>query len=180
MMKKLYALLVILIVLYIGINVGADVLNLTGPDATVSNAVADGEGIALGSVNFAKVEGFKEKKINDTAVRLNDSSKNMTIDVYQIDNSRNISDIADSLIDSGSYTSNQVLDQNGVTTFYLYKDGSESYDAEIYFEKNNQNYEIRGEKISYDSSDYFINSCKTIIDTLGSSSQDLSDLVKIG
>ena len=126
------------------------------------------------------MDRFEEKNINGNAVRLTDSDKNITIDVRQIDNSKNISDIADSLIDSGSYTSNQVLDQNGVTTFYLYRDGSESYDAEIYFEKNNQNYEISGEEISYDSSDYFISSCKTIIDTLGGSSQDLSNLVKIG
>lgn len=180
-MKKLYALLVILIVIYIGINVGADVLNLDGSDAPVSDAIANGEGIALGSSSFAKIDGFSEKKINDTAVSLTDSDKNMTINVYQIDNSKNISDIADNLINSGRYTSNQVLDQNGVTTFYLYNDGSESYDAEIYFEKNSQNYKISGNKISYDNSDYFINSCKTIIDTIGGTSQDLSDLVnKVG
>lgn len=170
-MKKLYALLVILIVIYIGINVGANNLNLVGSDADTSadtNANNNTGGIALGSSNFAKLDNFSEKKINDTAIRLKDSN-NLTIVVQQIDNSKNISDVANSLISSGKYTSNQVIDQKGVTSYFLYKEGTESYDADIFFSKNNQNYELSGDNITYDNSDTFINSCKNIIDTMGSS-----------
>lgn len=169
-MKKLYALLVILIVIYIGINVGANNLDLFGSDS--DNATADTsnntDGIALGSSNFAKLENFTSKKINDTALRLKDSN-NISITVQQIDNSQNISDIANKLISSGKYTSNQVIDQNGVTSYFLYNEKSESYDADIFFSKNKQNYELSGKNITYDNSDTFINSCKNIIDTMSSS-----------
>lgn len=169
-MKKLYALLVILIVIYIGINVGANNLNLVGSDAgnTTTTTNNNTDGIALGSSNFAKLDNFTSKKINDTALRLRDSN-NLTITVKQIDNSKNISDIANKLISSGGYTSNQVIDQNGVTTYFLYKEGTDSYDSDIFFSKNNQNYELSGVNITYDNSDTFINSCKNIIDTMSSS-----------
>lgn len=168
-MKKLYALLAILIILYIGINVGANNLNLTGSDAPV----ADNNNVALGNSSLPKLDNFTDKKINDTAESLSDSKYNMTIYVNLIDNSQNISDITNNLISSGSYTSNQVVDQNGVTTYFLYQEGTDSYNADIYFNKNNQNYLISGDNITYENSDYFINSCKSLIDNI-QSSQDSS------
>ena len=169
-MKKLYALLVILIVIYIAINVGVNNLNLVGSDADnatdTNNTNVDG--IVLGSGNFAKQDGFKEKKINDTALRLT-GSDNLTITVKLLDNGQNASDVANKLIASGGYTSNQVIDQNGVTSYFLYKEGSDSYSSDIFFSKNNQNYELSGTNISYDNSDKFINTCKNIIDTMSSS-----------
>lgn len=170
-MKKLYALLVILIVLYIGINVGANNLNLVGSDAgtaDTTNATANVDGIAIGSSNFAKIDGFKNQKINDTALNLTNSN-NLTITVNLLDSSQNITDVANRLIDSGSYTSNQVIDQNGVTTYFLYQESEDSYNADIFFSKNNQNYELSGDNITYDNSDTFINNCKNIIDTMSSS-----------
>ena len=170
-MKKLYALLVILIVIYIGINVGANNLNLVGSDADTAdttNTTANVDGIVLGSGNFAKQDGFKEKKINDTALSLKNSD-NLTITVKLLDNGQNATEVANKLIDSGSYTSNQVIDQNGVTTYFLYQESGDSYNADVFFSKNNQNYELSGDNITYDNSDTFINNCKNIIDTMSSS-----------
>lgn len=166
-MKRLYALLVILIILYIGINVGANNLNLTGSDAPIAD---DSNSTALGNNSFSKLENFTENKTNDTAISLFDSNYNMTIIVEKLDNSQKIADIASSTYSSGNFTSNQTIDQNGVTTYFLYNEGPESYGADIFFNKNDQNYKISGDGIDYAYSDYFINNCKSIIDSLGSSS----------
>lgn len=169
-MKRLYALLVILIVIYIGINVGANNINLIGSDAdAVASDNSTADGISLGSSTIPKLDNFTDKKINDTALKYSDSNYNMTINVNLLDNNQNISEIATNLINSGDYTSNQVIDQNGVITYFLYQESSESYNADIYFNKDNQNFMISGDKINYDNSDYFINHCKQIIDTIGSS-----------
>lgn len=162
-MKKLYALLVILIIAYIGINVAADNLNLTGDDAktvTSNSAVA-------GNASFPKLNNFTDTKVNDTTVRYNDSN-NMTIYLNKLDNSKKIEDIVNGL-DHSKYTSNQTIDQNGVTTYFLYNEGSSTYGADIYFNKNSQNYMITGSNIKYENSDYFINHCKNIIDSIGGS-----------
>lgn len=169
-MKRLYALLVILIIAYIGINVAADNFHLTGNDAT--NATDDANG---GSVNntIPKISNFTDSKINDTAVIYNDPN-NMTINLYLLDNNQKIEDIVKGL-DHSRYTSNQTIDQNGVTTYFLYNEGPGTYSADIYFNKNNQNYLITGSGITYEDSDYFINHCKEIIDTIsGSGSGGLS------
>ena len=160
-MKKLYALLVILIIIYIGINVGANNINL-GPSE--SGPVSDDSA----SGGFPKLENFTDTKINDTSVSYKDANNNMTIKVSAIDNNNNLTDIVSGLLNSGSYTSNQTIDQNGVTTYFLYKENVESYGADIYFNKNNQNYVISGTNISYEDSDYFINHCKSIIDSMSS------------
>ncbi len=166
-MKRLYALLVILIVLYIGINVGAN--NLPFGDSTALNTTDNANaGISMGNINFPKLDNFTDNKINDTAVSYRDANYNMTINVSTVDNSQSIGDIASNLLSSGRYTSNQTIDQNGVTTYFLYNEGSESYSADIYFNKDNQNFLISGEGISYENSDYFINHCKNVIDTIGS------------
>lgn len=164
-MNKLYALLIFLIILYVGINVGADNIHLGQSDV----AVADDNANANANGTFPKLDNFTAKKINDTAVTYNDSKYNMTINLAQIDNSQNLSDLSGQLMSSGRYTSNQVIDQNGVTTYLFYNEGADSYSADIYFNKNSQNYHISGSNISYENSDYFINHCKSIIDNMAGS-----------
>lgn len=171
-MKKLYALLIILIVIYVGINVGANGLNILNSNDNTTAAVGVGDGIAVGASSFAKLDNFKDTKINDSAVKLVDSSNGVTIQVEQIDSSLNLNDTYSSLLNDGSYTSGQEIDQNGVDAFFLYREGTESYNTDIYFAKNDQNYKISGTNTTYENSDYFIDSCKNIIDTLGGSSSD--------
>lgn len=164
-MKKLYALLIILIVAYIGINVAADNFNLTGGDATTAT---DNSGNANpGTGDFPELDNFTKNKINDTAVSYADSNYNMTIYAQLLDNNKNISDIVSGL-DQSKYTSSQTIDQNGVTAYFYYNEGSETYGADIFFNKNNQNYKVSGGNITYENSDYFINHCKNIIDSISS------------
>lgn len=169
-MKRLYALLVILIVLYIGINVAAG--NLPFTDSHTDSSDNASSSVSVGQGGFPKIDNFTDTKINDTAVRYNDSNKNMTITLRTVDNSKDIA----SLASSGSYTSNQTVDQNGVTAYFLYNEGVESYSADVYFNKNKQNYLITGSNITYADSDYFINHCKSIIDAIsgGNDSKGLS------
>ena len=169
-MKRLYALLAILIIAYIGINVAFDNVNFIGSDA--STAADSGSSASAGNATIPDIDNFKTKKINDTAVKYTDSS-NMTINLNRLDNSQEIADIVNNL-DQSAYTSNQTIDQNGVTAYFLYNEGSESYGADIFFNKNDQNYMISGTDISYENSDYFINHCKSIIDSIGGSSDSNS------
>lgn len=170
-MKRLYALLVILIIAYIGINVAADNLHLAGDDTTTSTDTTNS-----GSVNntIPKLNNFTETKANDTTVIYEDSN-NMTIYLNKLDNGKKIEDIVKGL-DHSKFTSNQTIDQNGVTTYFLYNEGPQAYSADIYFNKNNQNYYLSGAKIAYEDSDYFINNCKNIIDTIGGSSSNSNGL----
>lgn len=175
-LNKLYAILAILIIVYIGINVGANGLNILNsePASIDSN---DSDMVAIGDNGFPDLENFTSKKISNTALSLTDSNKHMTINVSEIDNSKNVSEIASSAFSSGGFTSNQTIDQNGVPVYLLYNEGSESYSSDIYFNKNNQNYMISGSGISYENSDYFIDHCKQIIDGLdsnGDSSKGIS------
>lgn len=162
-MDKLYVLLIFLIVLYIGINVGADNIHLGQSDVVIE----DNNNAA--TTDFPKIDNFTDKKINDTDIKYSDANYNMTINLKKIDNTQNLSDLTRQKMSSGGYTSNQVIDQNGVTAYFLYKEGSEDYSADIYFNKNNQNYIISGSEISYENSDYFINHCKSIIDNMAGS-----------
>ena len=164
-MKKLYALLIILIVAYIGINVAADNIHLTGGNATTATDNSNTAGQAKGT--FPQLQNFTQNKINDTAVSYNDSNNNVTIYAKMLDNGNNISDIVKGL-DQSKYTSSQNIDQNGVNTYFFYNEGSETYSADIYFNKNNQNYMISGSNITYENSDIFINNCKNIIDSISS------------
>lgn len=171
-MKRLYALLVILIILYIGINVGANNLpfgdgNLVPGDNSDSNAT-------LTNSSFPNMDNFTSNKTNDTSISFNDPNYNMTINITEIDAGQNIADLVASSMQSGTYTSNQTIDQNGVTTYFLYNEGVESYSSDIYFNKNNKNYLITGSNISYEDSDYFINHCKYLIDTIGASNDSNS------
>jgi len=170
-MKKLYALLIILIVAYIGINVVADNINLTGGDATTATDASGNSNQANG--DLPELQNFTKNKINDTAVSYTDSNYNMTIYAELLDNSKNISDIVSGL-DQSKYTSSQTIDQNGVTAYFYYNEGSETYGADIFFNKNNQNYKVSGGNVTYENSDYFINHCKNIIDSISGSNQGSS------
>ncbi len=161
--KKLSVLLIILIVAYIGINAAFDNIHLTPSDSKTVNDVNNAN---QGKGTLPQLQNFTQKKINDTAVSYTDSNYNMTIYAQLLDNKNNISDIVSGL-DQSKYTSSQTVDQNGVATYYFYNEGSEAYSADIYFNKNNQNYMISGENITYENSDFFINHCKNIIDSIG-------------
>lgn len=161
-MKKLYALLVILIVIYIGINV----IPFGFDSQPVQENVVDENAITVGASNFPPLSNFTDKAINDTAVNLVDDNKGITITVSEIDNSQKINDIYNSFQANGETTSTQTIDQNGVTVYFAYNQGDSSYGADIFFNKNSQNYHISGDDIPYDDSDYFINHCKEIIDTV--------------
>lgn len=164
-MKKLYALLVILIIAYIGINVAADNLHLNDTNATDTGK---DKGETAVNASLPSLDSFNRTQINDTTVSYTDSSYNMTIYVNKLDNnSIPLSDIVNGL-NKGDYTSNQTITENGATTYFLYNEGPDSYNADIYFNKNKQNYLIKGTNITYENSDYFISHCKSIISSMGS------------
>ena len=122
----------------------------------VSNLVLMGSGEPL--------DNFENTTIDSKAVSLVDSGQNLTIYVNQIDDSQNLLETANNLLaNNDSITSNQTLDINGVTVYFLYAEGPGSYNADIYFNKNGHNYLISGDNITYDGSDYFINNCKSTI-----------------
>ena len=163
-MKKLYALLVILIIAYVGINVAADNLPFISSHDSVAT---DGNNTTAVNTSLPSLDSFNKTQVNDTTVSYTDSSYNMTIYLNKLDNNQEISDIVNGL-NQEDYTSNQTVTENGDTAYFLYNEGSESYSADIYFNKNNQNYLITGENISYENSDYFISHCKSIINSIGS------------
>ena len=165
-MKRLYALLVVLIVIYIGINAGTPLFHFD--DNTTDNVTdaVDENLIHVGASSFPQIDNFTDNAVNDTTVSVVDENKGMTIYVSEIDNSQAIGDIAGSYYANNALTSNQTIDQNGVTTYFLYNEGSDSYSSDIFFNKNGQNYCISGNNIPYADSDYFINHCKGIIDTI--------------
>ncbi len=173
-LKKLYALLIILIVIYVGINFaynGLDTMNsLSHVNLDVGLGMGNGndaEGISIGNSLFDSVEGFNDSKINDNSVNLKDSSKNMTITVSQLNEKENLKDTVSNLLTTNTnITSNQTIIQNGVSAYFLYEESVDTYNAKIYFNKDNKNYLISGNSISYDNSDYFINACKDIINSM--------------
>lgn len=172
-MKKLYALLVILIVLYVGINVAADNIPFISDSSNLDNNDSDDKvtenitenAVSVGASSFPTLDNFKDNSVNDTTVSLVDDD-GMTVYVSEIDNSQSIEDIYNNFIANNAYTATETIDQNGVTTYFVYDTGSELYNADIFFNKNGQNYLISGDGIPLSNSDYFINHCKTIIDTI--------------
>lgn len=162
-MKRLYALLVILIVIYVGINVGSMVIGDNAND-NVTEDVTENI-VSVGASSFPTLDNFTDSSLNDTTTSLADKD-GMTIYVSEIDNSQSIENIYNSFIASTEHTSTQTIDQNGVTTYFVYNTGSESYDADIFFNKNGQNYLVSGDGIPLSNSDYFIDHCKSIIDTI--------------
>lgn len=173
-MKKLYALLAILIVIYVGVNFaynGLDTMNsLSHVNLNVGlsmNSGNDGDGIVIGTSIFDRIDNFEDKKINENEVNLHDSSKNLTITVTELDQNQNIKDTVIGLLNGDStITSNQTVIQNQVSAYFLYEENVDNYNAKIYFNKDNKNYLISGNGISYDDSDYFINACKDIINSM--------------
>ena len=166
-MKKLYALLIVLIVIYVGINVGGMAFHFDTPQVP-ENTTADvsEDLITVGASSFSPLDNFKSSNVNDTTLDMVDSSKGITIEVSEIDNSQGIEDIFNNFVANSGTTSTQTIDQNGVTTYFAYNVGDESYGANVFFNKNGQNYMLSGSDISNDNSDYFINNCKNIIDTI--------------
>ena len=168
-MKQLYAILIVLIVIYVGINVGANGLNILNSNDNSSpntSSNAGGGDIAVGAGSFAKIDNFADKKINDTAVSLTSKNSNVSLTVEQIDSSLNVTDTYNSLLSGGSYTSGQAINQNGVTAYFLYHEDTNGYSSDVYFAKDNQNFKISGTNVTYENSDNFINTCKSIIDSL--------------
>ena len=162
-MKKLNALLVILIVIYIGINLGSMVIG-DNANGDVSENVTENI-VSVGASSFPTLDNFTDTSVNDTTTSLVDNN-GMTIYVSEIDNSQTIESIYNNFIANTQHTSTQTIDQNGVTAYFVYNAGSDLYDADIFFNKNGQNYLISGDGIPLSNSDYFINHCKTIIDTM--------------
>jgi len=160
-MKRLHVVLLILIIAFIGINAAFGDLNPF--DSHSSGAVN------LGDAKFPDLKDFTVKKINDTAITLIDADKNMTIRVFEIDNSQKISQIASSAYSSAGYTSNQTINQNDVPVYFLYNEKPDGYSSNVYFSKNNQNYLIKGNNITYENSDYFVKSAQSIVDSLEAS-----------
>ena len=86
-MKKLYALLVILIIAYVGINVAADNLHLNDSD---TNDAAKGNSANAVNASLPSLDSFNKTQINDTTVSYADPSHNMTNYLYKIDNGKTI------------------------------------------------------------------------------------------
>lgn len=171
-MKKLYILLLLLILIYINVNLTYTYFN---PDTGFTNLFAHNKEIednntntiTIGTSTFKKLDNFTDTAIDNSAISLYNSGQNLTINVSEIGDSQNLSETVNNLlINDSTITSNQTLDQNGVTVYYLYSEGNEGYNANIYFKKNGHNYLIKGNDISYTNSDYFINHCKDIINSL--------------
>ena len=170
-MKKLIILLLSLILIYMCVNIAYTIYN---PDQGFTSIldnqeeeVIDNSTIIVGDSSFARIENFVNTTIDSNAVSLVDSGQNLTINVNQIDDSQNLLETANDLLaNDNSITSNQTLDINGVTVYFLYAEGPESYNADIYFNKNGHNYLICGDDVSYGESDYFINNCKNIINSM--------------
>ena len=161
-MKRLYAALVILIIIYIGINAAFGNLNIF--------EINDGGSLAetLGDVKFADLKSFDVKKLNNSAVSLIDTGKNMTIKAFEIDNSKNITKIASDAYSTG-YTSNQTINHNGVPVYLLFNEKNSSYDSNVYFSKNNQNYLIKSNNVTYENGDYFVETVQSIVDSVNGS-----------
>ncbi len=172
-LKKLYALLAVLIVIYVGVNFsynGLDTINSLSHvnlDVGLSLEENDENSIVVGNSSFAKVKDFKEKNISDKEISLHNPDKNITINVVQVVDYRTLEDIVSQVVSvNENITSNQTITQNGITAYFLYEENVETYNAIIYFNKNNENYLIKANNISYSDSDYFINTCKDIINSM--------------
>ncbi len=173
-MKKLYTILLILIVVYIGINFQYNGLNLLPglADAEFSDLILGGNDsntTSIGDSIIKENENYTYYKITNTSINVVNSN-GLTISVAEINKDQNLSDTVNNLLNGdGGYTSNQTISQNDVTVYFVYQESAESYNANIYFNKNNHNYLITGKNISYDDSTNFINSCKDIINSISES-----------
>ena len=169
-MKKLYILLLSLILIYLCVNIAYTIYN---PDAGFTSIfnheeeMVDNNTIAIGSSAFARLENFENSSTDNKAVHLVDSEQNLTINVREIGDFQSLSETVNNLLTNDkNITSNQTLNQNGVTVYYLYEEGKTAYNASIYFNKDGKNYLISGNNITYDESDYFISNCKNIVNSM--------------
>ena len=182
-MKKLIILLLSLILIYMCVNIAYTIYN---PDQGFTSIldnqeeeVIDNSTIIVGDSSFSRLDNFENTTIDSKAVSLVDSGQNLTIYVNQIDDSQNLLETANNLLaNDDSITSNQTLDINGVTVYFLYAEGPGSYNADIYFNKNGHNYLISGDNITYDGSDYFINNCESIINSMDLKNEENSGFSK--
>jgi len=170
-MKKLIILLLSLILIYMCVNIAYTVYNPDEGFTSILNheeeEVIDNNTITFGSSAFARLENFENNSVGSNAVSLVDSGQNLTINVNEIDNSQNLEEtVSNLLINNKAITSNQTLNQSGVTVYFLYEEGKANYNADIYFNKNDHNYLISGDNITYEGSNYFINNCKDIINSM--------------
>jgi len=169
-MKKLIILLLSLILIYMCVNIAYTIYNPDEGFTSILNheeEIVDNNTITIGSSSFEKLNNFENSSINNNAVSLVDPSQNLTINISEIDDSQSLSDLVNNLlINNKNITSNQTLEQKGVTVYFLYEEGKSTYNADIYFNKNGHNYLISGDNITYDGSDYFINNCKDIINSM--------------
>ena len=181
-MKKLIILLLSLILIYMCVNIAYTIYNPDQGFTSILNhqeeEVIDNSTIIVGDSSFSRLDNFENTTIDSKAVSLVDSGQNLTIYVNQIDDSQNLLETANNLLtNDASITSNQTLNINGVTAYFLYAEESGSYNADIYFNKNGHNYLISGDNITYDRSDYFINNCKSIINSMDLKKEENKDLV---
>ena len=182
-MKKLIILLLSLILIYMCVNIAYTIYNPNQGFTSILNnqeeEVIDNNTIIVGDSSFARLENFANTTIDSNAVSLVDSGQNLTINVNQIDDSQNLLDTANDLLaNDDSITSNQTLDINGVTVYFLYAEEPGTYNADIYFNKNGHNYLISGDNITYSGSDYFINNCKSIINSMDLKKEENSGFSK--
>ena len=109
------------------------------------------------------------KKINNNEVRLIDNKNEIYIKVREYVDGENITNKVNNLLSTDeNITSNQTIIQNGITAYFLYEEKQETYNADICFNKDNKNYLISADNITYENSDYFINKCKDIINSMKS------------
>ena len=169
-MRKLYILLLSLILIYFCINI---VYTINNPEEGFTNILnlqeetIDNNTITIGSSAFTRLENFENSSTDNKAVSLIDSQQNVTINVREIDDSQNLSETVDDLlINNKNITSNQTLNETGVIAYYLYEEGRAAYNASIYFNKDGKNYLIRGDNVTYEDSDYFISNCKDIVNSM--------------
>lgn len=170
-MKKLIILLLSLILIYMCVNIAYTIYNPDQGFTSILNhqdeEVIDNNTITIGTSTFEKLDNFTINKISENTVSLVDSGQNVTIRVNELNESRNLEETVNDLLNNDdTITSNQTLDENGVTVYYLYKERADAYNADIFFNKEGRNYLIDGNDINYEKSDYFINNCKNIINSM--------------
>ena len=152
-MKKLYALLIILIVIYIGINVSVNGFSVT----------SDVDSAGLSDIKFPTLDNFTRTKINDSAFKYVDEKNGVNILLEEINATPNVSEIYKNLSNGTSYTSSQEINLKGTPVYFLYNESNATYNADIFFTKNDANFKIIGQNITYENSDFFITQCKKLI-----------------
>ena len=161
-MNKLYALLIILIVAFVGINVAYDNVPFIGH---MGNSTSDTNSTVVGNSSFTNATGYNVVSSNASSVVLSNGTNNISVEQFNYEN--NLASAVGNMYLNGGYTSNQTINQNGVTVYFLYQEGTESYNATVYFNKNSSTYLITSTDIPFENSDSVINSIKAIIDSMG-------------